>query len=132
MFLIEKQFEYKGHWCVVTFTEIGYRCGYVSIPEDHKFYGRQFWDINDNEELPFKLSDAGTIMPMKDGHYWIGFTCDNRGDKPDINRVKEVFGEKPMVLTLLNMSNVPVIPKTGEIRSTEYVIDKIKKLVDSL
>lgn len=37
----ESDFEYKGYRCVTTFTEMGYRCGYVGIPEGHPLYGKK-------------------------------------------------------------------------------------------
>ena len=40
MKIIESDFEYRGYRCVTTFTEMGYRCGYVGVPEGHPFYGK--------------------------------------------------------------------------------------------
>lgn len=129
---IEKEFDYKGYHCVVTLNEIGYRCGYVQIKEGHPLYDKRFTDINDNYTLCMKLSYAGTMFPFNDDRYWIAFTCDRNGDKPDIQRVKEIWGEKPMVLTLLNMQKIPIIPRNGTIRTTEYVEDRLIQLVDEV
>ena len=132
MFEIEKEFDYKGYRCLITIDDIGYRCGYIQIKEDHPFYDKRFNYINDNYMLCMKLSYAGTTFPFDDGTFWIAFTCDRNGDKPDIQRVKEICGEKPMVLTLLNMQKIPVIPRTGTIRTTEYVEDRLIQLVNEV
>ena len=129
MNLIEKQFDYLGYQCVITFTEIGYRCGYVAIPKDSKFYNRTFADINDEKILTIPLSYAGETFPMNDGNYWLGFTCDKKGDKPDTDRVRQIWGDKAMVLTFLNMNKINILPKDGVIRTTEYVQDKLERLV---
>ena len=36
----ESDFEYRGYRCVTTFTDMGYRCGYVGIPKGHPLYGQ--------------------------------------------------------------------------------------------
>jgi hypothetical protein len=40
MKIIESDFEYKGYRCVTTFHDMGFRCGYVGIPEGHPLYGK--------------------------------------------------------------------------------------------
>lgn len=39
--IVESEFTYRGYKCVTTFTDMGYRCGYVGIPEGHSLYGKQ-------------------------------------------------------------------------------------------
>ena len=126
---IEKEFDFNGYHCVITFTEIGYMCGYIQLHEDDCLYGKHFQDINDSRVLTIPLSYTGRTFPKNDDNFWIGFTCDNRGDKPDLDRVIKVFGERPLVLTLLNMQKIPALPKDGIIRTVEYVEDRIKRLV---
>ena len=129
---IEKEFTYNGFNCVVTLSELGYRCGYVQIPIEHPLYDMPFQVINDSKELFTQLSYAGSTFP-KDGYgYWIGFTCDDRKSKPDVEKVKEIFGDKPMVLTFLNMQKISFYPKDGEVRTVEYVTDKLKTLVNEV
>ena len=40
MKIIGSNFEYRGYRCVTIFTDWGYRCGYVGIPEGHPLYGK--------------------------------------------------------------------------------------------
>lgn len=36
----ETRFLYKGFPCVVLFMPGGYRCGYVGLPKENKYYGK--------------------------------------------------------------------------------------------
>ena len=129
---IEKEFNYGGRRCIITITEFGYLCGYTEIRPHEKLYGRNYIDINDDLILPMKLSDAGTSFPVNDGTYWIGFTCDEAGVKPNVDRVKELWGDHAFVLIFLNMQKVSPIPKTGVIRTIEFAEDKLKRLVNGV
>ena len=126
---IEKEFDFDGYHCVITFTEIGYMCGYIQLHEDDYLYGKHFQDINDNRILTIPLSYTGRTFPKNDDNYWIGFTCDNKGDKPDVERVKKLWGNNAIILTFLKMYNIPLLPKDGTIRTVEYVEDRLRRLV---
>lgn len=54
MYKVEKDFEYKGLRCVVTFGDLGHRCGYVGIPKTHILYGKVY-----NEYLEIEKKDVG-------------------------------------------------------------------------
>ena len=36
----ESDFSYRGYRCVTTFTDMGYRCGYVGLSKGHPLYGK--------------------------------------------------------------------------------------------
>lgn len=38
-YIVETEFEHTGCKCVVTFGNMGHRCGYVGIPNTHPLYG---------------------------------------------------------------------------------------------
>ena len=38
-YIVEREFEHCGYKCVVTFSYMGHRCGYVGIPKEHPLYG---------------------------------------------------------------------------------------------
>ena len=44
MYKVEKDFTYKGYRCVIIFTDMGWRCGYVGIPLGHQLYKKEFCD----------------------------------------------------------------------------------------
>lgn len=53
-YIIERVFEHTGYTCVVTFGNMGHRCGYVGIPKNHPLYGKDYSDY-----LEIKKSDVG-------------------------------------------------------------------------
>lgn len=66
MYVVENDFKYKGYRCVVIFTDMGWRCGYVGVPLGHTLYKKEFTDYLDipkseldNEEI----GDRG-ILPI--------------------------------------------------------------------
>ena len=43
MYKVESDFDYKGYRCVVVFNDMGFRCGYVGVPEGHPLYGKEYY-----------------------------------------------------------------------------------------
>lgn len=63
-YIIERVFEHTGYTCVVTFGNMGHRCGYVGIPSNHPLFGKDY-----NDYLEIKKSDIGDrevsgILPL--------------------------------------------------------------------
>ena len=78
--IVEKQFEYRGHDCLVVFTHRGYRCGYVSVTEDKDFTD---YDIDCHRGLSFSGElryDYG-----QKAKFYIGFDCGHCGDGLDFD-----------------------------------------------
>ena len=46
-YTVEREFEHEGLKCVVTFCDMGHRCGYVGIPKEHELYGKKYGDYLD-------------------------------------------------------------------------------------
>lgn len=46
-YIVEKEFEHAGLKCVVTFGDMGHRCGYVGVPKEHSLYGKYYDDYLD-------------------------------------------------------------------------------------
>jgi hypothetical protein len=53
-YIVEREFEHAGYKCVVVFTRMGHRCGYVGIPKEHPLYEKGY-----DEHLEIKKSDLG-------------------------------------------------------------------------
>ena len=53
-YIVEHEFEHAGYKCVVTFSAMGHRCGYVGIPKNHPLYGKDYTD-----HLEIKKADVG-------------------------------------------------------------------------
>lgn len=82
--IVEKQFEYRGHDCLVVFTRRGYRCGYVSVSEDKDYVD---YDIDCHGGLSFSGK-----LPYDYGQkakFYIGFDCGHCGDGFDFDTAYE-------------------------------------------
>lgn len=53
-YIIEREFEHAGYKCVVTFGNLGHRCGYVGVSKKHPLYGKDY-----SEHLKINKSDIG-------------------------------------------------------------------------
>lgn len=80
--------EYKdfhnGYEYVIIVQDMGYRCGYVNIPENHPWYNLSFEDIY--VCIHGGLTFASLIKndhPILENGYWIGFDCMHWMDLPD-------------------------------------------------
>ena len=75
MKIIESDFEYKGYRCVTTFTDMGFRCGYVGISEGHPLYRKDndtllnisLRELEEDEEMG-KVGNRGawTLLGLPD------------------------------------------------------------------
>lgn len=66
MYKVESDFVYKGYRCVVVFTDMGHRCGYVGIPIGHELYGKQYGDRLDIKKTEIEDQEVGKrgIIPL--------------------------------------------------------------------
>lgn len=117
----ETRFDYKGYSCVVLFTDMGHRCGYVGIPTDKLTF--------DPEEM---LGCHGSVTYCHDylqlqddeGITWAGFDTAHCDDGKDLEKLGEYFGEEAAEL----MRKYTLC--TGTVRSLEYCIEQCKSMVD--
>jgi len=79
---------HRGFDYRVIVMPMGYRCGYVRLPEGHPWYGFDFQDI--------KVSVHGGLtfsclvkddLPILENGYWIGFDCMHAFDIPDTDEM---------------------------------------------
>ena len=79
------QGEYAGLQWITMRNRLGYRCGYVRLPQGHP------WHSMDCDEIPaavhggltFTEDDVPCDAPGDDNAYWIGFDCAHGGDRAD-------------------------------------------------
>lgn len=122
---VEKQFEYRGHDCLVVFTHRGYRIGYVSVTEDKDYID---YDIDCHGGLTFsgKLPyDYGQKAKL-----YIGFGCGHCGDGYDFDTAyeyglidAELRDQREKDYSYLQGDNVWWL---------EYVEDQCRYIVDQL
>ena len=53
-------------------------CGYVSIPKNHPFYGKSYWDIEDQIEVHGGLTFSGKLHGFEG--LWFGWDYMHAGD----------------------------------------------------
>lgn len=108
---------YKGYRYRIHHNGLGYRCGYVQIPERHPWYGKSASSLDD---LPVLMIHGGITFSEKDDEdntWWIGFDCAHAGDAQD--------PDLPSEARLSSMS-------FGEIRTLDYVENECKRMIDQL
>lgn len=141
-FIVEKDFEYKGLRCVVIFTRMGHRCGYVGIPKLHKLYGKDYdegFDEENSIECHFDVHGGITYAgesedyPVKtdDKLWWLGFDTAHCGDGKDIDLSLKygILDEKTYGI-LKESENM--FGSDSEVKSLEYCIDECKSLAEQL
>lgn len=66
---VESDFRYKGYRCLVKPNGLGYRCGYVMLPEGHPLEG----DFDAVEDA--YVHGGVTYFKQLDRHWVVGFDC---------------------------------------------------------
>lgn len=156
--VVEGGGHYKDYEFLVTFNDMGFRCGYVAVPEDHPAYNHADsypdYDVHGGVTFYDKSHIAELILGHTCTDKWIGFDCGHAGDFNDLEQAKKYFGDENRILrgikisqeiketVLKNMErdfpgyietkNSPDYPWKEHKRPKEYVIKECKKLIRQL
>lgn len=76
---------------IVRAGEIGHLCGYVGVPPNHPYHGKNYWDENGGPDvqvhggLTYADKCSGVICHVaeegrEENLWWFGFDCGHRGD----------------------------------------------------
>lgn len=63
-YIVEQEFEHAGYKCVVTFCDMGHRCGYVGIPSTHPLYGKDYSDYLEIKKEDIEGREVSGIIPL--------------------------------------------------------------------
>lgn len=76
---------HRRHKWVIVHNGMGYRCGYVRIPEGHPWHGLHYDDIDVacHGGLTYSRADVPCEGETEPGGWWIGFDCAHAGDAQD-------------------------------------------------
>lgn len=75
---IEKEWTTKaGFKAEVIAHDMGHRCGYVSVPTEHPWYGKDY------NEVDLDVHGGVTYAGMRDDLWWFGYDCAHLGDARD-------------------------------------------------
>ena len=123
----ESMFEYQGYMCVVLLQRLGHRCGYVGLKDDDPRYGKKYGKLDKIECHGGLTYSAGHLLAdVPRGMWWIGFDCAHAWDAPDIEAVREIFGE-------FDAERAAICYNHGApIRTREYVEAECRNIVDQL
>lgn len=153
--VIEGGGKYRDYDFLITFNDIGIRCGYVALPPEYsssKLECREY-DFPD-------LDVHGGVTFFKENHLsehffeedicrdkWLGFDCGHAGDLLDYNQALKYFHNNGSITdgikSMLDLRNTiskelndnPVIKDNSfedEPRTFEYVTSECHRLIDQL
>lgn len=123
---VEKQFEYKGHDCLVIFTHWGVRNGYVSVSVDKDFV--DYSDIDCHGGINFSGELSPEFKPK--AKFYIGFDCGHCGDERDFDLAYK-YGLIDAELRDRRKQDFPH-PMYGVVASLEHVESECRWIVDQL
>lgn len=134
--VIETKFSYKGNPCVVKFMPGCYRCGYVGLYRNDKFFGEEIPDavaVGCHGGIAYSepyLSGVGEDS----GLWWIGFDCGHCFDGYDIETAKQYFGNNPDWVRIFGQMEefYKDENKDYEIQTLEYVKNECRNIVDQI
>jgi hypothetical protein len=144
--LVEDGGNYKGYDYLITFTGLGFRCGYVALPSSHPIN-------NDYQECGYPDFEVhGGITFFDENHLsekffgedachdkWLGFDCGHGYDLNDWETAKKYFADNTKIYEFTaNFNKITENFKKIEeyddikIRTKEYVIAECKSLIEQL
>ena len=141
-FIIESNFIHEGLRCVVIFTSMGHRCGYVGIPKTHTLYGKDY-DEEFNEENSIEChfdihggityASSSMVSPIEsNGLWWLGFDLAHYMDGKDLDlALKYELLDESTYLKLKEVENMYPISETT-VKTLDYCIDECKSLAKQL
>lgn len=103
-YIVEFDRNYKGLRLVGIFGDRGYRCGYVGVPKENKYYGKDYMNmdfISCHGGLTFSSGIENSTYPISSNLWWFGFDCIHLGDGTDVELVEKIF-HKPIVDNLFD------------------------------
>ena len=106
--------EHVGYQFIVVHNRLGYRCGYVRVPQGHPWHGMDYDEID--ADVHGGLTFAELDVPCgkgDDNAYWVGFDCGHYMDAPD-----PAFGVENRY------------PSDGIVRTQEYVEAECRNLCE--
>ncbi len=129
IYIIESDFSYKGLRCVVIFTKMGHRCGYVGLKKSIWGYQLEEDQIEDSFQVHggVTYSEEDQSYPVEDKsiNHWIGFDCNHLGDERDVESLTRYFPN-------LNKHNLLNCSGYNAVKSKEYVESECKRLADQI
>lgn len=138
---IENHWSCRGLDCLVIAYDLGHRCGYVKIPEDHFLYKVHY----DHEKIEnfidihggITFSDEMQGLPLEG--WWLGFDCAHYNDLLDFSIMcdgyKKIF-QKYEEFSKKFLSEIGIdreeLDKDKILWTTEMVASEVEKLANQI
>lgn len=153
--VIEDGGNYKGYDYLITFNELGVRCGYVALPPTHPV--NNFYNENYNVHGGVTFFGENHLSACFFGDKacndkWLGFDCGHGGDLNDYDTALNYFADDERTLKNINAmleikckvanemeEKYPGFKERRKLdlfnekeRTCDYVISECKRLIDQL
>lgn len=135
----EIRFEYKGFPCVVLFMPMGYRCGYVGLPKENKYYGKKYDNIPVECHGGLTYSEHRLFGQDDKDTWWIGFDCGHYCDGIDKDTFNKIYEKELLTMDpfeakvhMINFDCVWEMCCEYPVGTLEYAEDECRKIVDQI
>ena len=97
-------------------------------------------NMEDKVTLDFYFNVHGSITysngekdyPVESDLWWLGFDCGHAGDKRDLDKILEIWGDDPHIRQKVYIDKQYLYDDDYEIRDLEYVKQECRNLVDQI
>lgn len=124
----EYAWQSNGLDCLVLAAEMGHRCGYVRLPNDHPWFGVA--DERIDAQIHGGLTFAGDRL--EDGGWWLGFDCGHAWDARDesimSDEYRELWGRMPSIMAMGTVKPLKFVIEQCELLA--YAITHLTRAVD--
>ena len=135
--IIEKVNTYKGYKYQIIFNPyMGFRCGYVQIPENHKLYEIDYPDVWNYGDFGVEFTFGGNLKNQ--AGFWLGWDHGHYGDGIDMENavkyLKKLYGEgstqymTAMQILTIQDSGMPFATTEDVEEECFEVIEQLQKL----
>ena len=127
--------EYKGYEYIITFTDMGHRCGYVAITSEHPCYGKDLvwgdFDLDVHGGVTFHSKDISLkdLLSHPCNDEWVGFDAAHHNDLSDMALAEVYFGSENDYVKFKKMN---LYETFGKRRTFGYMASECKRLIDQL
>lgn len=111
----------------------GYRCGYVGLPMESKFYGKSYDEIPVDCHCGLTYADKRLHLQNDTSTWWIGFDCGHACDGYDVQKIKELYSDDENIMKQVErMSDYFKIFTENPVRTLEYCEEQCRRIVESI
>lgn len=135
-YFIEKEFEHCGLKCVVVFTVMGFRNGYVGVPINHPLYFKDLdaVSLDVHGGLTYSNGGGGSYFPIESDLWWFGFDCGHFDDLNDMESYERYFGDMPDYMKHVERFDrtIKYRQDIATVKTQEHVEAECKRLAEQL